>query len=73
MPTVNLRSVVNDQGTAMTEATLCLDHYADIVCRDFAEGVAVDADDLTGPIQWRDSTGNEAVRCVECPNDDWTA
>lgn len=63
---VTTMSVVNDEGTAMAEATLCVRHHRDPVLRGFAEVVAAGADDLRGPLQWQSSTGNDQVGCVEC-------
>lgn len=59
-------SIVSNQGTAMSEATLCSTHHAERRFRDYALRVAQDADDFGGDKTWHDSTGNDAVRCVEC-------
>lgn len=63
---MKILSVVNDEGTAMAEATLCERHHADVAYRGFAELVARGARDLTGAVKWEDSTDNDAVHCVEC-------
>lgn len=57
-------SRVTDQGTAMSEATLCAAHYCEPFIG-YANVIADGAGDVGGP-DWVDSTGNDAVSCVEC-------
>lgn len=58
-------SIVTEQGTAMAEATLCDAHFSDPELRHFAEVWAEGAEDFNG-LTWRETTGNDAVVCVEC-------
>lgn len=60
-----MRSIVNDQGTAMAEATLCEEHYKQHEPPIVAEAAAENAEDFAG-FNWQDSTGNDAVSCIWC-------
>jgi hypothetical protein len=62
---VGLLSIVNDQGTSISEATLCTDHFRGWHIDD-AEAAGLRADDVTGTPRWEASTENDQVHCQEC-------
>ena len=49
----------------MAEATLCEIHYREPFIG-YANAVANGADDAGDDHRWHDSTGNDAIECVEC-------
>ena len=65
---LSMRSRTTDQGTAMAEASLCVDHYIEPFIG-YADVVADGADDVGHEKLWAVTTGNEAIRCVECGRD----
>lgn len=68
---IRMYSRTTDHGTAMAEATLCQTHYQEPFIT-YANVVANDADDV-GDQQWRETTSNEEIACVECDiTSSWT-
>lgn len=62
---VTLMSRVTHDGTAMSEATLCGNHYSNPYI-DWANSRADCADDSDISQSWRDSSANDWIKCNEC-------
>ncbi|RAV17495.1 hypothetical protein DQP57_00265 [Mycobacterium colombiense] len=58
-------SRITDQGTAMSEATLCEEHFVQPYI-DYANYDADSAEDASTDRQWYDSSENDYVTCYEC-------
>lgn len=60
-----LYSRITDQGTAMSEATLCSEHLNGSM-RDSLDALASSVPDAGSDRAWHETTRNEAVECVVC-------
>lgn len=63
-------SLTTTQGTAMPEATLCLDHHNDEQHRLNSESLASNVSDYSGD-EWVNTTDNDEVSCAVCAVGNW--